>query len=119
MPSIPAEHRNRIARFLEAQGILFIDLGYKEEALKVTTDLEHRFELSMSLMQLSVAYDIASELNHEHKWKLLGDTSLQAWNYRLAIDSYRKANDLESLFLIYQASGNADGLSEVASLAGF
>lgn len=92
--------------------------GYKDEALKVTTDPEHRFELSMGLMLLNVACDIANELNHEHKWKLLGDTSLQAWNYRLAIESYRKANDLESLFLIFQASGNASGLSELAALAG-
>jgi coatomer subunit beta' len=118
LPSVPAEHRNRIARFLETQGFLFLTAGHKEEALNVTTDLEHRFELSMGLMQLNVAYDIANELNHEHKWKLLGDTSLQAWNYRLAIESYKKAGDLENLFLIYQASGNAIGLSEVASLAG-
>ena len=42
LPTIPAEEHNRIARFLEAQ-------GFKEEALAVATDAEHRFELAVQV----------------------------------------------------------------------
>ena len=57
LPTIPAEEHNRIARFLEAQ-------GFKEEALAVATDAEHRFELAVQLGKLEVAYE-PSEIDPE------------------------------------------------------
>lgn len=55
-------------------------LGYAAEALSISTDSEHRFELAMQLEELEVAYEIACVLDHEHKWKQLGDHSLSVWN---------------------------------------
>jgi coatomer subunit beta' len=52
----------------------------KEQALIVATDLEHRFDLSIQLERLDLAFQIASELDHEHKWKVVGDTALNKWN---------------------------------------
>ena len=40
LPSIPEDHRNKIARFLEAQGL-------KEEALTIATDHDYKFEVSI------------------------------------------------------------------------
>jgi|Transcript_37352 coatomer subunit beta' len=51
-PSIPESYHNKCARFLD-------NLGYKEEALSISTDREHRFELSLSLSLLEEAYKIA------------------------------------------------------------
>ena len=73
LPSIPDDHRNRIARFLETQDL-------KQEAMAVTSDPEHRFELAMLLNDVKIAFEIASTLDHEHKWKILGDAALGMWN---------------------------------------
>merc|ERR1719453_1424192 len=48
LPSIPKSEHNAVARFLESQ-------GFKEEALSVSTDLDHRFELAIDLKNLEVA----------------------------------------------------------------
>ncbi|KAJ3206133.1 Coatomer subunit beta' [Dinochytrium kinnereticum] len=107
LPSIPMDQRNRVARFLEAQNM-------KEEALEVSTDLEHKFDLAIQLGRLTIAHDIAREVDREDKWKLVADTALGEWKFDMAIDCLKKANDVEGLLLIYQASGNVEGLKELA-----
>jgi coatomer subunit beta' len=42
LPSIPVEHHNKVARFLEAQ-------GFKEEALEIATDPDYKFELAVQV----------------------------------------------------------------------
>lgn len=42
MPSIPRDQRARVAQFLEKQ-------GFKEQALVVSTDSDHRFDLALNL----------------------------------------------------------------------
>jgi hypothetical protein len=71
----------------------------------------------MNLGRLDICYKIAIEVDHEVKWKLIGDTALQSWNFGLALECWKRAGDIESLFLLYQASGNAIGLEELARLA--
>ena len=66
MPSIPADQRNRVAHFLEKQ-------GYKQQALVVSTDPDHRFDLALALHKLVVARDIAEELAAPQKWKVLAE----------------------------------------------
>jgi coatomer subunit beta' len=110
LPSVPQDQHNRIARFLESQGQV-------ELALEITVDPEHRFELAMQLGRLEICYKLALELDHEHKWKLIGDTALANWNFGLALEAWKRGNDLESLFLLYQTSGNAQGLEDLANLA--
>ncbi|KAJ1548362.1 Coatomer subunit beta', partial [Cladochytrium tenue] len=110
LPSVPTDQLNRIARFLEAQNM-------KEEALAVSTDPEHRFDLAIQLHKLDLAETIATELDIEEKWKTVGDAALAAWKFELAESCLRKAKDLEGLLLMYQASGNADGISDLAEMA--
>ncbi|RMZ73413.1 coatomer subunit beta [Pyrenophora seminiperda CCB06] len=110
LPSVPKDQNNKIARFLEGQ-------GYKEMALKVATDPEHRFDLALSLGDLEQAVSIAREQDTEHKWKTVGDAALTNWNVKLAQECFIKAKDLGSLLLLYSATSDTSGLRELADLA--
>lgn len=110
LPSVPKDQNNKIARFLEGQ-------GYKEMALKVATDPEHRFDLALALGDLRQAVEIAREQDTEHKWKTVGDAALAGWDIKLAQECFIKAKDLGSLLLVFSATSDRSGLQELASLA--
>ncbi|KAF2774424.1 Coatomer, beta' subunit [Teratosphaeria nubilosa] len=107
---IPDDQKNKIARFLEGQ-------GYKEQALEVATDSEHRFELALGLGQLQIALELAREADVEHKWKTVGDAALSGWDLALAEECFRNAKDLGSLLLLYSSSANVEALRSLASKA--
>lgn len=114
LKEIPENQKNKIARFLEGQ-------GYKEMALDIATDPEHRFDLALGLNNLDIALSIAQDADVEHKWKTVGDAALTAWNIVLAEECFTNAKDLGSLLLLQSSSGNAEGLrrlAEQADLAG-
>ncbi len=110
LQDIPADQKNKLARFLEGQ-------GYKELALDIATDPEHRFDLALSLNNLEIALTIARDADVEHKWKTVGDAALATWNMSLAEQCFTNAHDLGSLLLLYSSSGNADGLRALAAQA--
>lgn len=110
LPDIADDQKNKIARFLEGQ-------GYKEEALEVATDPEHRFELALSLNHLAIALDLARTADAEHKWKTVGDAALTAWDVKLAEECFTAARDLGSLLLLFSSTGNAGGLRDLATQA--
>ncbi|EAA57721.1 hypothetical protein AN5972.2 [Aspergillus nidulans FGSC A4] len=110
LQDIPQDQMNKVARFLEGQ-------GYKELALEVATDQEHRFELALALNNLDIALEIARAANAEHKWKVVGDAALSAWNLSLAQECFISAKDVGSLLLLHTASGNREGLQALASQA--
>lgn len=110
LKDVPQDQMNKVARFLEGQ-------GYKEMALEVATDPEHRFDLSLSLNDLETALLIAREANVEHKWKIVGDTALATWNLALAQECFANAKDVGSLLLLHTASGNKTGLRSLAQQA--
>lgn len=110
LQDVPQDQMNKIARFLEGQ-------GYKEMALEVATDPEHRFDLALSLNDLDTALNIAREANVEHKWKIVGDAALAGWNLSLAQECFTNAKDVGSLLLLHTASNNKNGLRELASQA--
>ena len=49
LPTIPKEQRTRVAHFLEKQ-------GFKQQALAVSSDPEHRFELAIQLSDMKVSF---------------------------------------------------------------
>ncbi len=110
LPSIPADQLNKIARFLEGQ-------GYKELALEVATDPEHKFDLALALNQLEIALNLAREADVEHKWKTVGDTALAAWDIALATECFTHARDLGSLLLIYSSTLDREGLKTLSTQA--
>ena len=110
LPDTPPDQLNKIARFLEGQ-------GHKELALDVATDPEHRFELALSLNNLSTALELAREADAEHRWKTVGDAALAAWDIRLAEECFTHARDLGSLLLLHSSTGNRAALQQLAAQA--
>ena len=110
LPSIPKEHHNSVARFLESRGMI-------EEALEVATDPDYRFELAIQLGRLEIAKEIATEVQSESKWKQLGELAMSAGKLDMAEECLKHAMDLSGLLLLYSSLGDAEGLSKLASLA--
>ncbi|KAK0491647.1 coatomer protein [Armillaria novae-zelandiae] len=113
LPTLPKEQLNKVARFLESRDL-------KELALQVTTDPDHKFDLSLQLDDLDTAIEIARsipELEAEAKWKSLGDRALTVWRFDLARESFEKAGDLSALMLLLLAIGDRDGLKALSSKA--
>lgn len=110
LPSIPVEQHNRIARFLEAQ-------GYKEEALQVATDNEHRFELAMALEKMDVAYQIVTENESDIKWKQLGDMALRKAQFDLGSECLHRAKDFSGMLMLSFVSGDGAAMDSLAALA--
>ncbi|KAK5780698.1 hypothetical protein RI543_001820 [Arxiozyma heterogenica] len=96
----------KIARFLEGQELY-------EDALKVSPDNDQKFDLAIKLGQLQLACDLLDKNDNELKWRSLGDSALQKFNFKLAIESYIKAHDLESLFLLYSSFNDKDALVQL------
>ncbi|EDQ84291.1 uncharacterized protein MONBRDRAFT_39343 [Monosiga brevicollis MX1] len=107
MPNIPADQRTRVAHFLEKR-------GFKEQALVVSTDAEHRFELALSLHKLIVARELAQELDNVHKWKLLAEAAMQKSMFDLAEECLAHAHDYSGQLLLYSSAGKADKLQGLA-----
>merc|ERR1712117_943142 len=61
LQTVPKEQRTRVAHFLEKQ-------GFKKQALAVSIDPEHRFDLAIQLGDLDTAYQLAVEIDSDQKW---------------------------------------------------
>ncbi|KAL2539266.1 Coatomer subunit beta'-2 [Abeliophyllum distichum] len=110
LPSIPKEHKNSVARFLESRGMI-------EEALEVATDPDYRFELAIQLGKLEIAKEIATVAQSESKWKQLGELAMSKGMLEMAEECLKQANDLSGLLLLYSSLGDAEGITQLASLA--
>ncbi|KAJ8083114.1 Coatomer subunit beta' [Marasmius tenuissimus] len=113
LPTLPKDQLNKVARFLEGRDL-------KELALEITTDPDHKFDLSLQLDDLDAALEIVKtvpELEAEMKWKALGDRALTVWRFDLARTSFEKAGDLSSLMLLLLSIGDRDGLAQLARKA--
>lgn len=110
LPEIGGDQKSKVARFLEGQ-------GYKEEAFEVATDPEHRFDLALSLGKLYDALELARERDEEHKWRVVGDAALSAFDLVLAEECFWHAKDLGSLLLLYSSSSDTEGLQKLAGRA--
>ncbi|XP_014218703.1 coatomer subunit beta' [Copidosoma floridanum] len=108
LPTLPKEHRTRVAHFLEKQ-------GYKEQALAVSTDPEHRFELALSLKNLETAYELAKEANIQQKWRQLAALATQQGKLRLAQECLHNAEDFAGLLLLATSTGNANMVEKLAT----
>ncbi|XP_062096556.1 coatomer subunit beta'-3-like [Humulus lupulus] len=69
LPTIPPEHHNSVAHFLESRGML-------EDALEVATDPDYKFDLAIQLGRLEIAKEIATKAQSESKWKQLGELAM-------------------------------------------
>ncbi|KAJ3672206.1 hypothetical protein LUZ60_006927 [Juncus effusus] len=110
LPSIPKEHHNSVAHFLESRGML-------EEALDIATDPDYRFDLAVQLGKLEVAKAIAMEVQSESKWKQLGEMAMSTGKLEMAEQCLTQAMDLSGLLLLCSALGDSEGITKLASLA--
>jgi len=118
LPNIPESEYTKVARFLESQ-------GFKEEALEVTTDPDHKFDLSLELGKTDQAHAILLETPEEDKeatdthtkWKRLSDAALKDTNLDLCEAASIASNDFSDLMLLYSATGNMSGMTKLAKLA--
>jgi coatomer subunit beta' len=118
LPNIPEAEYTRVARFLESQ-------GFKEEALAVTTDPDHKFDLALELGQIDIAHSLMLETPDEDKdttdtlakWKKLSDAALKDTNLELCESASIASNDFSGLLLLYSATGNLEGMEKLAKLA--
>ncbi|XP_042342346.1 coatomer subunit beta'-like isoform X2 [Plectropomus leopardus] len=107
LPTIPKEQRTRVALFLEKQ-------GFRQQALAVSTDPEHKFELALQLGELKIAYQLAVEAESEQKWKQLAELATTKCQFSLAQECLHQAQDYGGLLLLATASGNADMVGKLA-----
>lgn len=118
LASIPEEEYTKVARFLESQ-------GFKEEALAVTQDPDHKFDLSLELGQVETAHQILlgtpeedkESTDTQSKWKRLSDAALKDTNLELCEAASIASNDYSGLLLFYSATGNYSGMERLAMLA--
>lgn len=93
----------------------------KEQALQLTTDPDHKFDLAIGLNDVESALSIARSTpapENEAKWKIVGDRALAAWRFDLAKECFENAGDVSSLFLFHLAAGDRPALQELAKTAG-
>lgn len=118
LATIPESQYTTVARFLESQ-------GFKEEAMAVTTDPDHKFDLSLELGQVEIAHTLMQETPEEDKdstdtmakWKRLSDAALKDSNFELCESASLASNDYAGLLLMYSAIGNYVGMENLAKAA--
>lgn len=101
LPTIPKEHRTRVAHFLEKQ-------GFKEQALQVSTDSEHRFDLALQIGDLKTAIELARETENPQKWSQLAEVATKQNKFDLVKECLERANDFGGLLLLATSSGDAN-----------
>lgn len=96
-----------------------IDL--KELALQVTTDPDHKFDLSLQLDDLDSALEIVRTIpdaEAETKWRAVGDRALAVWRFDLARECFERGGDLNALMLLLLSIGDREGLARLSVNAG-
>ena len=89
---------DKVAKFLEAHDNL-------EEALAVVKNPEIKFEYALKLEDIEQAYAIAVNSGSKNSLKQIGDLCLLKGEFERAESSFKMADDLSSLFLIYSSLG--------------
>ena len=83
----------------------------------MTTDPEHKFELSLQLGDLKTAYHIARESESVQKWKQLADLAIRQCQFGLAQECLHHAQDYAGLLLLASSAGQTDVMAKLASAA--
>ncbi|CAF3330904.1 unnamed protein product [Rotaria socialis] len=106
LPAITKEQRTRVAHFLEKQ-------GFRQQALTVTLDTEHKFELALHLGNLQVCHELAVELDNEQKWLQLSDVATKQGDFSLVQECLTRAQSFGSLILLASASSDQQLMSTI------
>lgn len=110
LPTIPRSQRTRVAHFLEKQ-------GFKKQALAVSTDPEHKFELALQLGELQTAHSLALEAASQQKWRQLAELATTRGELDLAQECLHHAQDYGGLLLLATSSGDAEMVRKLGETA--
>jgi len=110
LPTIPRTQRTRVAHFLEKQ-------GFKKQALAVSTDTEHKFELALQLGELETAHSLALEAASQQKWRQLAELATTRGELDLAQECLHHAQDYGGLLLLATSSGDAEMVRKLGETA--
>merc|ERR1719397_546777 len=110
LQTVPKEQRTRVAHFLEKQ-------GFMKQALAVSSDPEHRFDLAIQLGDLNCAYTLAKESASEQKWKQLAELATSQARFDLAQQCLHEAQDHGGLLLLATAAGNTEMVGKLGMQA--
>lgn len=83
----------------------------------MTPDLDHKFELAISLNYEDEARQIAEQQQSAEKWRKVGDIALSKGNFTVAEECYDRSSDFNSLLLFYSSYGDQEGLQKLAAKA--
>eukprot|EP00117_Sycon_ciliatum_P018174 scpid38622/ scgid16887/ Coatomer subunit beta&apos; Beta&apos; p102 len=108
LPQIPVDQRTRVAHFLEKQ-------GFKAQAMQVTTDPDHKFELAIALKNLKAAVQLARETQSEQRWKQLADLALTMSELELAKQCLKEAKDFNGLLLLASSTGDKETVQHISN----
>ena len=100
--------RNKLVKDSDCERIriCLFSKGYRQQALAVTTDNDHKFDLALHLGNLSIAYDLAIEMENEQKWLQIADVATKCGDFDLVQECLTRAQSFGSLLLF--ASANSD-----------
>ncbi|PAV92208.1 hypothetical protein WR25_08988 [Diploscapter pachys] len=107
LQTVPKEQRTRVAHFLEKQ-------GFKRQALAVSQDPDHKFDLALSLGDLKIAYELAQQSDSEEKWRLLSQAATLKSELMLAGECLGRAQDFGGLLMLATCSGSAPLMNKLA-----
>jgi len=82
--------------------------GFKQQALQVSTDPEHRFDLALQIGDLQTALELARESENPQKWSQLADVATNQNQFELVKECLGKANDFGGLLLLASSAGDAN-----------
>lgn len=71
----------------------------------MSTDPEHRFELSLQLGELQTALALAKEAGHAQKWRQLAELATAKGELDLAQECLHQAQDYGGLLLLATSAG--------------
>lgn len=87
--------------------------------MRVTTDLDHKFDLAIQLTDLVTAHDLikddADVDGNELKWKQLAGMALSEGNLPLVLECFTKTRDYASFLLIASCAGDAKMMERLAA----
>ena len=101
----------RLAKFLEIN-------EQKELAYNLTPDPTHKLNLAIELGLMDDALKLAESSNKIAYWKQVGDLALTKGYFDIAEKCFENSNDLSSLFFLYTATSNREGLKKLQEMAG-
>lgn len=110
LPRIPTPEHNKLARFLESQGL-------REDALELATDPDYRCDLAIGLGRLDLATQIARKFPSELKWRQLADLATVKGDFVLAEECLSESEDYSGLLTLYSSKADKKAMLKLADRA--